>query len=104
LIGGVPYAVFATVGLIYLWSRSFDEYMRWSVRAPVVFIPFLAAFLAWGEILGRVRSVFDFAVLLLLTAIMVLVVGYAYVGVFYAGVRALSHRATRSVAADVESV
>ena len=90
IVAGIPYAAFAIVGLAYLWDRPLAEYIRWSVRGPVLFIPVLAVFLMWSEFLGRVRSLMEFGDLLLLTVPLVLVVGYAYVGAFCIGVRALS--------------
>ena len=104
LLAGIPYAAFAVVGLVYLWNRPLVEYLRWSVRAPLIFVPILAAFLMWSQLLGRVRSFLEFGDMLLVTAPVVLLVGYAYVGLFYVGVRVLSRGRTKSVVFNAESV
>jgi hypothetical protein len=97
LIGGIPYAAVAIMALAYLWNRPLADYMRWSLRAPIIFIPVLAGFLVWSEVLGRVESLLEFGDMLLITIPAVLIVGYAYVGLFYLGVRALSLGPTKTV-------
>jgi len=101
LVAGIPYATFAVVALVFLWNRPLVEYTRWSVRAPVIFLPLLALFLAWSEFLGRVRSLLEFCDMLLVTVPVVLILGYAYVGLFYLGVRVLSRGPTKSVLSNV---
>ena len=101
LVAGIPYAAFAVVALVFLWNRPLVEYTRWSVRAPVIFLPLLALFLAWSEFLGRVRSLLEFCDMLLVTVPVVLILGYAYVGLFYLGVRVLSRGPTKSVLSNV---
>ena len=100
LLGGIPYALFAVVALAFLWNRRLVEYTRWSVRAPVIFIPVLVLFLVWSELLGRVRGLLDFCGLLLVTVPLVLLLGYAYVGLFYVGVRVVSGGPTKGVVSD----
>ena len=100
VIGGIPYAAVAVTALAYLWNRPVADYMRWSLRAPIVFIPVLVAFLVWSQFLGRVQSLLEFCDILLFTVPAVLIVGYAYVGLFYVGVRALSRGSTKSVVSD----
>jgi len=104
LLAGIPYTVFAFVAVAFLWNRRLIEYTRWSVRAPVIFVPILGLFLVWSQLLGRVRSILEFCDMLLVTIPLVLIVGYAYVGLFYVGVRVLSGSSTTSVVSDVSSV
>jgi hypothetical protein len=100
VIGGIPYAAVAIIALAYLWNRPLADCMRWALRAPIVFMPVLVAFLVWSQLLGRVQSLLEFGDILLITAPAVLIIGYAYVGLFYVGVRVLSRGATKSVASD----
>jgi len=44
VIAGVPYALFAVVGLGVLWKRPLSDYVWCAVRAPLVFAPF---FILW---------------------------------------------------------
>ena len=101
LLAGVPYTVFAVVAVAFLWNRRLVDYTRWSVRAPVIFVPILAFFLLWSQLLGRVRSFLEFCDMLLMTIPLVLILGYAYVGLFYVGVRVFSGGSTTSVGSDV---
>ena len=103
LVAGIPYATFAVVALVFLWNRPLVEYTRWSVRAPVIFIPVLVLFLAWSELLGRVRDLLEFCDLLLVTVPLVLLLGYAYVGLFYVGVRVVSGGPTKGVVSDAST-
>ena len=103
LLAGIPYALFAVVALAFLWNRRLVESTRWSVRAPVIFIPVLVLFLAWSELLGRVRDLLEFCDLLLVTVPLVLLLGYAYVGLFYVGVRVVSGGPTKGVVSDAST-
>ena len=103
LLAGIPYALFAVVALAFLWNRRLVEYTRWSVRAPVIFIPVLVLFLAWSELLGRVRDLLEFCDLLLVTVPLVLLLGYSYVGLFYVGVRVVSGGPTKGVVSDAST-
>ena len=103
LLAGIPYAFFAVIALALLWNRRLVEYTRWSVRAPVIFIPVLVLFLVWSELLGRVRGLLDFCGLLLVTVPLVLLLGYAYVGLFYVGVRVVSGGPTKGVVSDAST-
>src|SRR5262245_18791500 len=103
LLAGIPYAAFAIVGLVYLWDCPLTDYLRWSIRAPLIFPPIFAAFLVWSQFLGRVRSLLEIGDMLLITAPIVLVVGYAYVGVFYVGFRVLCRGRANGVIFNAES-
>ena len=83
LIGGVPYVLFGGVGLVFLWHRDPEDYLRWAVRAPVVFIPFLIAF-CWLAIepIRSAMELFDAFVFMFCLGVPI---GYAYVGLYALG-------------------
>src|SRR5437773_11893846 len=54
VIAGVPYALFAVVGLGVLWKRPLSDYVWWAVRAPLVFAPFFILWLLLFRALGVV--------------------------------------------------
>ena len=53
LIGGIPYAICAWLGLAWLRGRSAAEHRRLAVLGPIIFVPFLAAWIFLSESLGR---------------------------------------------------
>src|SRR5438128_12609566 len=51
LLAGIPYALFAVVALAFLWNGRLVEYARWSVRAPLSFLPACVLLLARSQLL-----------------------------------------------------
>jgi hypothetical protein len=83
LVGGVPYIVFAVLGLLFLWHREPQDYVRAAVLAPVAFIPFLVVF--WWVAIEPIRSpleLFDAFVFMFCLGVPI---GYGYVGLFALG-------------------
>lgn len=100
LVGGVPYVAFASLGLVLLWNHEPRDYLRWAMRAPVVFIPFLLIFLLMSELLGPIRNpleLFDTFVFIFCLGIPI---GYAYVGLFGLGWWLISRVKARSYGID----
>jgi hypothetical protein len=83
IMGGVPYAVFAVLGLAYLWRREPSAYYQWAWRAPIVFTPFLAVHFYLSESMGRTTGSWrDVLGCLAIAGGFSAIVGYTYVLVF----------------------
>ena len=87
VIAGVPYALFAVVGLGLLWKRPLSDYVWWAVRAPLVFAPFFILWLFVSRALGVVRGPWDFVAAMVWSFCLIVPIGYVYVGIFLVGLR-----------------
>ena len=80
VVGGIPYAVCASVALVWLHGRTAAEHRRLALLGPILFVPFLATWIYLSESLGRISWEFsEFLALLGTSAVLAVVYGYSYV-------------------------
>ena len=90
LIGGVPYVVCTAITLAWLWNQPVQKYRLMAVLAPVLYVPFLAAWIQAGEVIGRPSWAPTAALGTLgVAALLGFAVGYSYVGLVLLVRRAL---------------
>ena len=91
LVGGVPYAAVAGLSLYLLRGKPPTAYWRLARWAPAIFAPIFGVALAASG-LDPTASLSNAFVLLFVTAVYVLPVGYGYVALAWFGYRSLERR------------
>src|SRR4029077_9843881 len=78
-VAGIPYAVCALIGLALLWNRPISDYVRYAIRAPLMFVPLFLVVVS--RVLGADRGPWDFVDATVSSFCVSVPIGYAYVGV-----------------------